>query len=80
MIRLLKRPPPMAHTLLHRPVTTARRPSVLAYAAAGLSAWRQRRALTRLDAAARRDLGLSEADVYVESNRPAWNIPAGWLR
>ena len=32
------------------------------------------------DAAARRDLGLSEADVFVESNRPAWNIPAGWLR
>lgn len=70
----------MAHSLVHRPVTAPRRVSVFTLISAGVAVWRQRRALARLDADARRDLGLSVADIHLESTRPAWNIPANWLR
>lgn len=46
---------------------------------AGLAAWRQRRALVRLDDNARRDLGLTEADVARETSRPVWDVPQRWL-
>lgn len=36
--------------------------------------WRQRRCLARLDAAARRDLGLSEAEIQRELDRPIWPL------
>ena len=39
---------------------------------AAVALWRQRRALARLDAHARRDLGLSEADIQRELARPVW--------
>ena len=70
----------MAYALASRPVTAPRRIGTLAYLGAGLAAWRQRRALARLDAHARRDLGLSGRDIFTESARPIWNVPAALLR
>lgn len=70
----------MAYALASRPVTSARRVGTLTLLTAGLAAWRQRRALARLDAHARRDLGLSGRDVYTESTRPIWNVPTASLR
>lgn len=40
--------------------------------------YRQRRALDRLDAHLRRDVGLSDTDINNEVNRPVWDIPAWW--
>ena len=42
--------------------------------------WRQRRALARLDDAALRDIGVSRAQARSEVSRPAWDVPAHWLR
>jgi uncharacterized protein YjiS (DUF1127 family) len=70
----------MAYALASRAVTTPRRTGILTFLTAGLATWRQRRALSRLDAHARRDLGLSGRDVYTESMRPIWNVPAVLLR
>jgi len=38
--------------------------------------WRQRRALAALDAAALKDIGLTERDVHREIRRPIWDLPA----
>lgn len=70
----------MAYALASRPVTTARRIGTLTFLAACLATWRQRRALARLDAHARRDLGLSRREAFTESMRPIWNVPASQLR
>ena len=70
----------MAYALASRPVTASRRIGTLSFLSAGLAAWRQRRALARLDAHARRDLGLSGYDVFTESARPIWNVPTALLR
>jgi len=70
----------MAYALASRPVTASRRIGTLAFLRAGFAAWRQRRALARLDAHARRDLGLSCYDVFSESARPIWNVPTSLLR
>jgi len=70
----------MAYTLASRPITASRRIGTLTFLSAGLAAWRQRRALSRLDAHARRDLGLSGYDVFTESARPIWNVPTALLR
>ena len=39
---------------------------------------RQRRALGRLDAHLRNDLGLTEADVAREVSRAPWDVPSHW--
>ena len=39
---------------------------------------RQRKALTRLDDAALRDMGLTRSDVATEAKRAAWDVPANW--
>ena len=39
---------------------------------------RQRRQLAQLDAAALRDMGLTQADVDCELSRSAWDVPAHW--
>ncbi|MDJ0825110.1 MAG: DUF1127 domain-containing protein [Rhodobacter sp.] len=44
------------------------------------AAWRQRRALARLDEAALRDIGVSQAEATIEAKRPVWDVPAHWLR
>jgi uncharacterized protein YjiS (DUF1127 family) len=41
---------------------------------------RQRRRLTELDPHLLRDIGLSDADVRLEANRPFWDVPQHWLR
>lgn len=69
----------MAHTLARFAVSSPRRVGGLAFLNAALAAWRQRRALDRLDAYALRDLGLTEADVCREASRPAWDVPKNWL-
>ncbi len=45
-----------------------------------LAAWRQRRALANLPAERLKDLGLSERDVRLETQKPVWNVPVHWLR
>ena len=44
------------------------------------AAWRQRRALARLDDAALQDIGISRAEALTEASRPAWDVPGHWLR
>jgi uncharacterized protein YjiS (DUF1127 family) len=39
---------------------------------------KQRRALTRLDDAALRDMGLTRAEAAHEASRPAWDVPSHW--
>lgn len=39
---------------------------------------KQRRALSRLNGAAMRDMGLTAADVARETKRPVWDVPATW--
>jgi len=69
----------MAHTLARFAVSSPRRAGGLTFMRAAVSAWRQRRALVRLDANALRDLGLTQADVTREASRPAWDVPQSWL-
>ncbi|MGD1883622.1 MAG: DUF1127 domain-containing protein [Paracoccaceae bacterium] len=45
-----------------------------------LDLWRSRRALSRLDALALDDVGLSKEEAQIESNRPIWDVPATWKR
>ena len=68
----------MAHTLTHRRAVPARRAGFLSIVSAAFSAWRQRRSLEALDAHARRDIGLSDYDVHIESARPIWDVPQNW--
>ena len=70
---------PMAYALARTSVSAPRRAGGATFFRAAVAAWRQRRALERLDANARRDLGLSEADITREASRPAWDVPQSWL-
>jgi uncharacterized protein YjiS (DUF1127 family) len=45
-----------------------------------LATWKQRKDLASLDAIARSDLGLTDAQVYIEANRPIWDVPHNWQR
>lgn len=56
------------------------RPSAFRLIVLAIAAHKQRRALTKLDADALNDLGLSHADVKSEASRPFWDVPAAWLR
>ena len=69
----------MATTLSQTRLPALRRQPIAAFARAAITAWRQRRALERLDVHARRDLGLTEADIAREARRPAWDVPQAWL-
>jgi len=40
--------------------------------------WRQRRALSRLDADALRDIGISRTEAETEARRPFWDAPDTW--
>lgn len=42
--------------------------------------YRQRRALTRLDAAALADLGISRTEARQEARRPVWDVPCHWVK
>ena len=69
----------MAHTLARSAISAPRHAGGLTFFNAAFAAWRQRRALERLDANARRDLGLTCADVAREAARPVWDVPQSWL-
>ncbi|MFK7754965.1 MAG: DUF1127 domain-containing protein [Sedimentitalea sp.] len=58
--------------------TFKNRRSVLARLGHVYDVWLQRRALNRLDAAALRDVGLTQADVVRELRRPLWDAPQNW--
>lgn len=58
----------------------ARRRNAWHFVLDALAARRQRQALTRLDDAALRDLGLTRADVAAEAAKRLWDVPAGWRR
>ena len=70
---------PMAYAIARSSISAPRRSGGIAFFRAAVAAWRQRRALERLDANARRDLGLTCADVARESARPVWDVPQSWL-
>lgn len=40
--------------------------------------WRSRQALSRLDDAALRDIGLAAKEAHREASRPVWDVPANW--
>lgn len=42
--------------------------------------WRQRRALAQLDAAALKDIGVTQGEAVQESLKPVWNAPQHWTR
>lgn len=65
----------MSTIVAHRPFFATRRMGAVAMLTTGLATWRQRRVLSRLDAQARADLGLSMKQVMIESYRPFWNFP-----
>jgi uncharacterized protein YjiS (DUF1127 family) len=45
-----------------------------------LTLWKQRRALARMEPWQKRDLGLSDHEVAVESKRAPWDAPDNWRR
>ena len=44
------------------------------------NARRQRLSLAKLDDAMLRDIGITRAQALAEAARPAWDVPAHWLR
>jgi uncharacterized protein YjiS (DUF1127 family) len=72
----------MAHSATSRGHTSSRStltlPSLAARIVAAFAIWRQRRALAELPEHLRRDLGLTEADIRTELNRPVWHVPQFW--
>ena len=53
-------------------------PSLAGRVLAALAIWRQRRALAELPDHLRRDVGLTEAEIRAELNRPVWHVPQFW--
>ncbi|OAN73028.1 hypothetical protein A8B78_19170 [Jannaschia sp. EhC01] len=45
-----------------------------------LGVWRQRQHLDRLPHHLRRDIGLSDAEIAQEVQRPIWDVPHTWRR
>lgn len=63
---------------LNSPLTLPRVSTRGLFALLGLS--RTRRALRDLDDRMLSDIGLSRAEADAESQRPVWDVPAGWRR
>ncbi len=68
----------MSFTVARRTPFASRRVGVVAFLTAALAAWKQRRDLARLDATARKDLGLTAVDIAQETARPLWDVPKNW--
>ncbi len=45
-----------------------------------LSLWRQRRALSTLDDAALKDVGITRKEAEAEARRPFWDVPSHWVK
>ena len=45
-----------------------------------IALYRQRRALTRLNDDALKDVGLSRKDALHEAGRPIWDVPSHWVK
>ncbi len=45
-----------------------------------MAALRTRRRLMELDEHLLRDIGLTRSEAQTEAEKPAWDVPAGWLR
>ena len=45
-----------------------------------ITLWKQRRALSDMEDWQRRDLGLSDHEIEVESNRAPWDAPDNWCQ
>ncbi len=65
----------MATILATRGISSTRQLGLGRLISQAVDVWRQRRALATLDAHARRDLGLSYQEVFVETARPIWDLP-----
>lgn len=57
-----------------------RRTGILGMVALAWSIWRERRQLSRLDAARLADIGRTPAEARREAQRPIWDAPNRWLR
>ncbi|WJY21621.1 DUF1127 domain-containing protein [Fontisubflavum oceani] len=68
----------MAHTVAHHRALPARQAGLFQLISTAFAVWRQRRALAALDANARRDLGLSNEEISIETARPIWDVPQTW--
>lgn len=68
----------MAHTVAHHRALPARQAGLFHLISTAFAVWRQRRALAALDANARRDLGLSNEEISIETARPIWDVPQTW--
>lgn len=67
----------MLDTAVHTPARVAA-PRPANFLARVFGVWRQRRALSSLDAHLLRDIGLSEEAAQAEARRPAWDVPTHW--
>jgi uncharacterized protein YjiS (DUF1127 family) len=78
----------MAQLRLSRPQHTAFGATAAACAPAAnlsffarvIAVWRERQHLRRLPAHMRRDIGLSDAQIARETQRPMWDAPQAWRR
>lgn len=62
------------------PLPARTRPALLGTVLKALSIGRERKRLRDLDAHLLNDLGLSQADVELETKRPVWDAPNRWMR
>ena len=60
------------------PARTDGRTGIIGWIRTFLALDRQRRALAKLDAHLRDDLGLTEADIEREASRAPWDVPSHW--
>ncbi|WP_368187012.1 DUF1127 domain-containing protein [Aestuariibius sp. HNIBRBA575] len=65
-------------TMIQTAACAPRKVSLLKRLSDAHSLFRQRRALAKLDATALKDIGLSTADVLIETQRPLWDAPSNW--
>jgi len=73
----------MAHNTAFAP--TGRKPhglseSFLRFLTNAYKAWLQRQALSRLNAEALKDIGITEEEAAREARRPIWDVPSHWRR
>lgn len=61
-----------------RPVSAPRRPRPTLGQMVAI--WKQRRQLRSMDSHTLSDLGLTRDEARAEASRPAWDVPAHWLR